>query len=213
MNRWRTPPNLEGGLQCRPLSFPVALWPHVNGAIEELLNPFHWEQSDGGATIADVVSALYDSVTQFPGECPVIAEQSNIALHWKQAMLIYPLGGTEIWTGETLQEGGGYWRTSPAANGDEYSWGVELASGAYQMGLHAIKSTNSGIFAFRVDDTTNISTVDLYAASPVYNVVTWSDPFTISQSGLHTVILHCTGKNASSGGYRLNFTRLYVVKT
>lgn len=210
-NRWLTPSELGGGTQCRPLSFPVELWPHVNGAIEELLNPWNWEQSDEGATIDDVVAALYDSVTEFPGECPVTISPSVYRLILPQAYKVS--GNADVWTtvGATIWQAG-YWQSTTPSLNDRWDFYIPLAAYTYEVRLVVMRSAAAPIVSFMLNDVLQWD-MDLYNSANIHNAILSGGTITIDEDGINKLSLKAGSKNASSTGYTFRMIEMWLRPT
>lgn len=97
---------------------------------------------------------------------------------------------------------------SSNANGDTLKIIAHMATGNYEAKIVVCKDYNRAIMDVKVNGTVNTS-VDMYSASSVYNheiVIT----FTIASDGEQTFEFVANGKNASSSGYFLTITRMWV---
>lgn len=111
--------------------------------------------------------------------------------------------------------GQGYQSQSAATadDGDYIEWYVNLAAGTYTFTTIYILSTNTAIVAFTLDGVSMGATLDTYAASPTFNNVAQRTGITVSTSGVHTLRMTATGKNASSADYSMQMQTFNFVRT
>ncbi len=129
------------------------------------------------------------------------------------------VAGTWVWAASASQtnfasltgEAAGVYYNSTNTNLDEYKWSnIFLTKGTYKITIIQVKDTNKGI-AEVLFGTTSIETKDLYAAI-AYNQL-WEITFTRTADQTADLRFRVNGKNASSSGYSLSFSRFQIEKT
>ena len=100
------------------------------------------------------------------------------------------------------------WQTA-SANGDAFSQTFLLAAGTYTFYALGLRGTNFGIIYWTVDGTL-IAVQDFYNGSNAYNFINTQASVRITTSGLHTLVGTVTGKNASSTGYDIKLTKMWL---
>lgn len=116
---------------------------------------------------------------------------------------------------DALQNYGYYLSTSAngtSSNGDAISWSFvsDICTGT--VSILALRYTNNGKVDLLVDGSVVATGIDLYGSS-VYNTTYTTNNISITNSGIHTFVMRVNGKNASSGGYQMNTTKLWFKPT
>lgn len=166
--------------------------------------------------------------TQGVGADPVWADvPSGASSFWRE---FWQKQGTSVkgswsWVANALQTdfssvtgeaAGIYTNGTGGANLDEYKWAsVYLANGTYKVTCIVLVG-NGGDNAFNgimeiLFGVTSLGTKDLYGATVGNTVVTFT--FTLVAAATADFRFRVNGKNASSSGYRVNFSRLFIEKT
>jgi len=94
-------------------------------------------------------------------------------------------------------------------DGDAIETTIFLQAGTYTLGILGITSTNRGILDISIDGEV-VDTQDWYSAGETKNVVKTETVF-ISSSGRHTLRITVNGHHASSIGYYLVLTAVWLV--
>lgn len=100
-------------------------------------------------------------------------------------------------------------QNSSAANLDNITFNIKLASGNYKILEFYLRNTNAGIIKFYLDGVL-IATNDHYGAAQNNTLSALSAAFTASD-GIHTLQIKVDGKNASSAGYVSGTDAIYFV--
>jgi len=103
--------------------------------------------------------------------------------------------------------------TTPAIN-DAVSWKVYLAAGTYTIyviGMHGADRAKIGIF-FN-DEVDPRATIDWYNASSASNIRKSATGIVVGASGLVTLKIKVTDKNASSTNYYMGIEQIALVRT
>lgn len=120
--------------------------------------------------------------------------------------LFYSAIGQGTWTGSapnSTHYGNYVWTNQSAhADGDNVSYKVYFPAGTYKVWLYANKDSIDGILKVEIAGS-DVATFDLYAASSSINNQFSQGSIAITTTGLKTVKLKIDGKNASSGGHRV----------
>ena len=91
--------------------------------------------------------------------------------------------------------------STPAIN-DALDFQVYLAAGTYSLSVLYRKTSAAGIIEFySTTDSNSIGTIDAYAATATNNNLSTLTSYTVSTSGLKTIRMRSTTKNASSTNY------------
>ena len=98
----------------------------------------------------------------------------------------------------------------PAANGDSFSNGFLLAAGNYTLSLLGSTGAVFGKVDWYVDDALQISGQDWYSAATARNVVKRA-PIGVAADGWHTLKGVVNGKHASSTGFYITLTKLWIM--
>jgi len=86
--------------------------------------------------------------------------------------------------------------------GDALDFQVYLAAGTYSLSVLYRKTTAAGIVEFyNTTDANSIGTIDAYAAAATNNNLTTLTSYAVATSGLKTIRMRSTTKNASSSNY------------
>ncbi|MBI5035555.1 MAG: hypothetical protein HZB51_34115 [Chloroflexi bacterium] len=117
-------------------------------------------------------------------------------------------------THDTAQNHATYSYQNAAANGDTFTQGFFLKPGWYTFSVLGITGTNSGKIDWYFDDVLLEIGQDWYANPGVYNVKkTSSIAVYVTYGGAHTLKGVVNGKNAGSGGYNIQLTKMWFTAT
>ncbi len=106
----------------------------------------------------------------------------------------------------------GIWYNSSFADLDEYKWSnIYLVKGVYKIKMTHMLHINRGI-AEILFGTTSLATKDMYAALVAYNQV-WEITFTLTSDQTADLRYRVNGKNGSSLGHYIDFSRFQIEKT
>lgn len=98
-----------------------------------------------------------------------------------------------------------------AANGDTFTNSFFVQHGTYYLSVLGNTDPNAGKIDWYVDNVLVLSGQDWYAAVGVKNTVQrFITPFTIAADGYHVIKGVINGKNASSGGFKMNLVKYWV---
>ena len=102
---------------------------------------------------------------------------------------------------------GGYnceYANADVLTGSYYAVEIPLRAGTYNFRMNSRKHSEAGKFDFYIGTTKVTSTpIDMYQASSAYNQTFSVDGIVVPTGGWYTIKILNVGKNASSGGYRL----------
>lgn len=203
-NRWITPDATGGGNIARCLSVPPSLQPAVNGALQELLNEYNWEQV-GNMTPAECVEAMTNVLsTYYESECDVPQTFPEFQ-HWlwTSGQLITGSSPTnEILSAQILNYSS--FQGPPEVN-DRIRFYAFLRSGTYTLKQIGRTDTASGIQHWIIDGVEQGETVDKYAAVAANNAMSAINVYLLTD-GFHELDCKMATKNASSTGYRNRVT-------
>jgi len=101
---------------------------------------------------------------------------------------------------------------SSNANGDNISWKVYLAKGAYTLRVATLTDLASAIVDFDIDGV-EVASFDLYSNPRVDNVIFTKTGIVIAASGLKTLRMRADGHNDSSIGWYAYFSVLALWRT
>jgi hypothetical protein len=101
---------------------------------------------------------------------------------------------------------------SSAAQNDQVDYKAYLAAGTYTLVVLHEKYNNRGIISILINGT-SIGTIDCYAVSQAFNVRSTITGISVTTSGLKTISVKVSDKNASSTGYGVFFTSLAFFRT
>lgn len=96
--------------------------------------------------------------------------------------------------------------------GDSVSWYIEMAAGTWSIKAICFTDATSGIYSVKIDGTT-VGSFDFYSASGTFNVAMTITGVSVPSSGVKTLTLEATGKNASSADYCFRLAQISGVKT
>ncbi len=114
---------------------------------------------------------------------------------------------THVFDGNQIHAAYSYQNAS--ANGDTFTQSVFLRAGTYTPEILAVKEANGGILKVQLDGVDVMTNLDFYAASTTYNVAFGAaQPFTIPTDGYHKLTFVVTGRNGSSGGWNIKWTKM-----
>lgn len=91
-------------------------------------------------------------------------------------------------------------------------WSVWLPAGTFDLGIVAFLGTNYGIVDFTLDGSP-IGTVDFYDPVGASNALKTLSGISVGATGLHTLRLTCTSKNASSSNKFIGLNWMQFVRT
>lgn len=103
-----------------------------------------------------------------------------------------------------------YTQYTAPADGNEFSASFFIKAGTYTINILCRKLPSCGIFDLYVDDAVLISGIDLYRSAGLGNVVLTYTGNVIATSGYHKLAIRTNGKNASSTGYDITLTKLWL---
>ena len=109
--------------------------------------------------------------------------------------------------GTASQAGGLIAQQTTPANNDEFTFGVWLAAGTYTLSVLGVKNTVNGKLDWYVDNVSQFTGQDWYAASATYNTVL-TGSVTVVGDGYHVIKAKVNGKHASSGNYYWQLTHI-----
>ena len=207
MQAWLTPNAAGGNTVRRVLVIPVELETSVNGALQELAEVYNWEPygtmtPDEAAALADdMLEGYYMSIV---GD-DILGRNTHVAL-WA------PTGFNNGWQwGQNpSSNNAGYWKTPDAATNNTYvEWAVYLSPGTYKVHWLATSQASAGDGNVKMDGTV-IQNFSLYSASTTFNNSFITSAFTITDGGSHLLRYTITGKQPSSGGYRLYIAAIQI---
>jgi len=98
----------------------------------------------------------------------------------------------------------------PPAVGDEREQYVFLSKGAWRFECLYMADYDCGIMSLRIDDI-ELTSIDTYAASPIFNLK-YSQDYDAIESRIYKVSIVTTGKNASSSDYYTEVTKVSFIK-
>lgn len=134
-------------------------------------------------------------------------EYPTRAYIWADEMYVNNL--TRALTIDGLQIANMY-QTTFGNNGDFFTAGFFLAAGTYTVTVVGVTNSSFGKADWLVDGASATTGQDWYSASITRNVIkTFS--LTIAAGGYHTLQVTVNGKNASSSGFTLGFTKIFIV--
>jgi len=105
----------------------------------------------------------------------------------------------------------GFFINNPAADLDNLSWRAYMAAGTYTVTLLTRTGPTMGIAKILIDGV-EVASWDLYTAGIVYNVQKRQIGITLALSALRTITYKVDGQNASSTGYRIDFTHISLYR-
>lgn len=97
-----------------------------------------------------------------------------------------------------------------AANNDEWTNGFVCAAGTYSINFLTITDADRGMLDVYVDDVSVATGLDFYLASVVRNTVISASGIVLT-AGYHTLRCKVNGKHASSTGYRIPLSKIYLL--
>jgi len=115
------------------------------------------------------------------------------------------VGGTYTRVLNAGQEFNGWWRQSPAANGDSFSQSVYLNEGEYSFDVLGVRNNSVARLDWFLNGNIIASLQDWYNASVVLNH-TISTTVYVPYSGYHTIRGTVNGRNANAIDWALSFT-------
>ena len=98
-----------------------------------------------------------------------------------------------------------------ADDGDSWSNGFYIRAGTYTLNLLIKKSSSSGLLDLYIDDSLISSGNDFYHFSDLGNQIITIGSVIISSDGYHSLKGIVNGKNASSAGYWIYITKMWLV--
>jgi hypothetical protein len=131
------------------------------------------------------------------------------------------VAGTWAWYGDGKQtdtasvqgQTSGAFINTTAADVDEYAWGsIYLTRGKYKVDVSYSTNFASGGIAEVLFGTRSLGTQDQYATSNNYNQ-TFTKTFTLVDNTTADMRFRANGKNTSSTGYVVDFSRFKLSKT
>ena len=91
---------------------------------------------------------------------------------------------------------------------DKLSVKFMLMQGTYTMYVLGINNTSAAIDKWQLDGTDIVTGEDWYTSGTTFNVEKTYAGIVVPSSGVHTLSMVVTGKNASSSGFAARFTRV-----
>lgn len=209
---WRDPRKLpvsipEAGIFDEP-NIKICLntdWAsHVDGVLGRLLEPDAWIGTDEEIEAAIQEVMKLQAILNPIGECEVLP---NGATMWHDESLA--LGGQFLERiVDNLQAYNHFIRWVTPAINREFTNRFIIAAGNYQLGWLGITGAGSGILSVYVDDVL-VTTIDFYNGSTIRNFSNASTAITLTE-GVHVLRGKMASKHASSSGYQLNLTKLWL---
>jgi hypothetical protein len=95
------------------------------------------------------------------------------------------------------------------ANGDTFTNGFLLKAGTYTLAVLGETSTDRGLIDWYIDNAKVVSLQDWYAGSTAQNIEKIAS-VTVTGEGYHVLKGVINGKNASSSGYNMVLTKMYL---
>lgn len=111
---------------------------------------------------------------------------------------------------DTSQNYNGYAQQFPtAANGDAWSWTFFIKAGTYTFNVYGVIGTALAIVDWTLDGSAIVTGQDWYNGSYVYNTVKAVGSISVATDGQHTLRATVNGKNGSSTGFYVEFTKMW----
>ncbi|CAK0768373.1 hypothetical protein CCP3SC15_3860003 [Gammaproteobacteria bacterium] len=102
---------------------------------------------------------------------------------------------------------------SSASDGDEYFFYGAFGAGLYKIITYGSTSNALGKLDYYIDGVVVSSAQDWYSSGGTSNVTKTITGVVVPYSGHHTIKLKVNGKNGSSAGYGISFTRMVICQT
>jgi len=134
-------------------------------------------------------------------------------------ILIFPALFDSVTQGSFIDAGdndyyfGAKFYNSSNTDGDQVNYKVYMGSGTYTFKFIHGENVTFGILKLLIDDVEKASFDCYNAGGAQVNVIDTETGIEIAESGIKTVSLKIDGKNASSTGYYMNVSALYLYKT
>lgn len=120
------------------------------------------------------------------------------------------------WTNQSPQasqyKNGWLYNGAGAALNDEITYKVFLQAGTYTVSFLSLTNTDCPIITITLGGV-SLGTIDFYTASTVFNALKQVTGVALPTSGVQTLDIKITGKNASSGAYILRLTSINFTRT
>lgn len=204
---WLTPDAGTGAAICRPLTVPLEYLPAVNGALQQLLDTWNWEEhgnqtpDQAVATMQAMLDAFY---TENCGMTQVYPEVIN--LWWRDATVLH--GNPLLLTVTANQIDNHYYAQSAPGALDQCKMTVLLGAGTYKLVAIGGTSATGGLQTVKMDGAT-IGTLN-WNGAVVWNVERTLTNIVIADDGLHTLdfIMPSSGSD-----FQARITRITLIKT
>jgi hypothetical protein len=105
------------------------------------------------------------------------------------------------------------WLQNVSADADSFTQSFVCASGTYDFYILCRKTANSGKVDWTLDGVSIDTAMDFYNAATLNNQILTIADVSISTPGRHKLQATVNGKNASSGGYDVQITKIHAVKS
>lgn len=134
-------------------------------------------------------------------------------------ILIFPAFFDSITQGDFIDAGdpnyyfGAKFYNSSNTDGDQVNYKVYMGNGTYTFKFIHGENITFGILKLLIDDIEKASFDCYNAGGAQVNVIDTETGIEITESSIKTVSLKIDGKNASSSGYYMNVSALYLYKT
>ena len=134
---------------------------------------------------------------------------SGTPYYYKDALFFHDKSGTwQTWTDSTQRFNGGYQNSSAALN-DWVEYKVFADTTTHTFNLICITTDDSAIITVYYDGVSK-GTIDLYSATATKNVLKTISGIAFGSTGVHTIRIKATGQNASSLGYYMYLTAIWM---
>jgi hypothetical protein len=105
------------------------------------------------------------------------------------------------------------WLQNVSADADSFTQSFVCASGTYDVYILCRKTANSGKVDWTLDGVSIDTAMDFYNAATLNNQILTIADVSISTPGRHKLQATVNGKNASSGGYDVQITKIHAVRS
>jgi hypothetical protein len=149
----------------------------------------------------------------------IVTKSINIIDRLTAPILIFPAFFDSVVQGNFLVVGdpnyffGAKFYNSSNANGDQVNYKVYMGVGIYTFKFLHAEHTTFGILKLLIDGIEKASFDCYNSEGSQWNIIDTQEGIEVTEAGIKTVSLKIDGKNASSSGYYMNVSALYLYRT
>jgi len=187
----------------------VVVGGYVTGALPGPIETKGGVVVGGSVTFSSGIAVVVTGGTEIDGEISVLQMSYPVtATLWPDEATVVS-GACDFDIPDTAQSYNQYAEFPSPAVGDSLSWSFFLAAGTYNLWILGLTGTIYGQTKIYVDGSAQSGIIDWYASPGAANVVLGLQ-IVVLTSGVHTLQIDVSGKNASSSNYYFLPSKLWI---